>query len=229
MARHLPCLPALACRCLCVPPEPVPAVAGAGGSHTLSPIAQMAAQAREFGFVAGRDGQAEGEIHHSHFNGSVSLPDSVVIWSDLPLWNLIHRKSDAKRALPASSAGRRGAMRSPPRDRIPGRDKGRGKPCNLRQEPGEWKPLQPIRWQSCWTCPPATGNLLNGAAHCIDFEAGRCVFRQSAVCQGLYVVVSGQFLRKTERLETRLTLGRPAPAIWWNWPPRWAMATTPTR
>ena len=56
-------------------------------------------------------------------------------------------------------------------------------------------------------CPPATGNLLNGAAQCIDFDVGEIVFRQSGICRGLYVVVSGQFLRRTERLETRLTLG----------------------
>jgi len=55
-------------------------------------------------------------------------------------------------------------------------------------------------------CPPETGNLLNGAAQCIDFEAGEIVFRQSGICQGLYLVVSGQFLRRTERLEARLTL-----------------------
>jgi CRP-like cAMP-binding protein len=55
-------------------------------------------------------------------------------------------------------------------------------------------------------CPPATGNLLNGAAQCIDFEAGEIVFLQSEICRGLYLVVSGQFLRRTERLEARLTL-----------------------
>lgn len=56
-------------------------------------------------------------------------------------------------------------------------------------------------------CPPATGNLLNGAAQCLDFEAGEVVFRQHAPCRGLYVLISGLYLRKTERLETRLTLG----------------------
>jgi CRP-like cAMP-binding protein len=55
-------------------------------------------------------------------------------------------------------------------------------------------------------CPPATGGLLNGSAQCIDFEAGAIVFRQFGICRGLYVVVSGQFQRRTERLETRLTL-----------------------
>jgi CRP-like cAMP-binding protein len=56
-------------------------------------------------------------------------------------------------------------------------------------------------------CPSAIGGLLNGAAQCIDVEAGQPVFRQSAACCGLYLIVSGQFLRRTERLETRLTLG----------------------
>jgi CRP-like cAMP-binding protein len=56
-------------------------------------------------------------------------------------------------------------------------------------------------------CPPATGSLLSGSAQCINFNAGEVVFSQSEVCKGLYLVVSGQFLRKTERMEARLTLG----------------------
>jgi hypothetical protein len=56
-------------------------------------------------------------------------------------------------------------------------------------------------------CPPSAGNLLNGSAQCVDFDSGDVVFRQHGECKGLYVVVSGQFLRKAERLKTRLTLG----------------------
>ena len=56
-------------------------------------------------------------------------------------------------------------------------------------------------------CPPEAGNLLNGQAQCLDFESGDVVFRQHAACKGLYVVVSGLFLRKAERLDSRLTLG----------------------
>lgn len=56
-------------------------------------------------------------------------------------------------------------------------------------------------------CPPGIGALLNGAAQCIDLDVGEIVFRQSEVCRGLYVVISGQYVRRTERLETRLTLG----------------------
>jgi CRP-like cAMP-binding protein len=55
-------------------------------------------------------------------------------------------------------------------------------------------------------CPPETGNLINRTAQCIDFAAGDIVFRQSGICQGLYLVVSGQFQRRTERLQSRLTL-----------------------
>jgi CRP-like cAMP-binding protein len=56
-------------------------------------------------------------------------------------------------------------------------------------------------------CPPAIGLLLNRAAQCLSFEAGEVVFPQSGVCRGLYLVITGQFLRRAERLETRLTLG----------------------
>jgi CRP-like cAMP-binding protein len=56
-------------------------------------------------------------------------------------------------------------------------------------------------------CPTWTGNLLNAVVQCIDVDAGNTVFRQGENCRGLYVVVSGQFLRRTERLDTRLTLG----------------------
>jgi CRP-like cAMP-binding protein len=60
-------------------------------------------------------------------------------------------------------------------------------------------------------CPPTIGSLLNGSALSIDFDAGQTVFRQNGICRGLYVVVSGQFLRKAERMETRLTLGPARP------------------
>ncbi|MGA2886957.1 MAG: Crp/Fnr family transcriptional regulator [Terracidiphilus sp.] len=55
-------------------------------------------------------------------------------------------------------------------------------------------------------CPPAVGLLLNGSAQGMSFDAGEVVFRQSEICHGLYLIVSGQFIRRTERLETRLTL-----------------------
>jgi CRP-like cAMP-binding protein len=78
-------------------------------------------------------------------------------------------------------------------------------------------------------CPQATGSLLNGSAQGMDFKAGDTVFRQSAVCRGLYVVVSGEFLRRTERLEARLTLGPARPGDCWNWLPPSGTGITPIR
>ena len=56
-------------------------------------------------------------------------------------------------------------------------------------------------------CPPAIGNLLNASAECIAFEAGDVIFHQNDLCQGLYVVVAGQLMRKASRIDARLTLG----------------------
>jgi CRP-like cAMP-binding protein len=56
-------------------------------------------------------------------------------------------------------------------------------------------------------CPADAGNLLNGSAQSLELAAGDAVFRQDERCRGLFVVVSGLFVRKAERLNTRLTLG----------------------
>lgn len=56
-------------------------------------------------------------------------------------------------------------------------------------------------------CPPATAELLNTSAQYVEFAVGDAIFRQGARCQGLYLVVSGQLQRKTDRLQTRLVLG----------------------
>jgi CRP-like cAMP-binding protein len=60
-------------------------------------------------------------------------------------------------------------------------------------------------------CPPITENLLNAAAKCIDFQSGETIFHQGSRCKGLYIILSGQLLRKTNRLEKRLTLGTVGP------------------
>lgn len=56
-------------------------------------------------------------------------------------------------------------------------------------------------------CPPETGILLAGTARSLNVDAGEVIFRQSTACEGLYLVISGQLLRRTERLDTRLVLG----------------------
>jgi CRP-like cAMP-binding protein len=56
-------------------------------------------------------------------------------------------------------------------------------------------------------CPPATSNLLTASAQSIEFQTGEVIFSQSGPCLGLYLVVSGQLLRRTDRLSMRITLG----------------------
>jgi CRP-like cAMP-binding protein len=60
-------------------------------------------------------------------------------------------------------------------------------------------------------CPQEAGSLLSGATRCIDFDGGTVVFRQHGDCKGLYVVVSGDFARKAERFDMRVTLGSVRP------------------
>src|SRR5208282_4490631 len=60
-------------------------------------------------------------------------------------------------------------------------------------------------------CPPEEGSLLASASGCIDFDAGEVVFRQHDSCKGLYVVVSGDFARKAQRFQRRVTLGSARP------------------
>lgn len=56
-------------------------------------------------------------------------------------------------------------------------------------------------------CPPSTSKLLTASAQTIAFASGEVIFNQSGSCQGLYLVVSGQLLRRAERLSMRVTLG----------------------
>jgi len=60
-------------------------------------------------------------------------------------------------------------------------------------------------------CPPDAGSLLASASERLDFDAGEVVFRQHDSCKGLYVVVSGDFARKAERFQMRVTLGSARP------------------
>ena len=56
-------------------------------------------------------------------------------------------------------------------------------------------------------CPSAASSLLTASAQSLSVAAGDMIFSQSAACDGLYLVVSGQFLRRAERLSMRVTLG----------------------
>lgn len=128
------------------------------------------------------------------------------IWSDLQQYEARFIASPQYRRNSPGNGRQAGCRRSLPQDRAPDEDSGRcnhGKRGNIRAN-GCRRSAPAGRLIEC---PPATGDLLNGSAQCIDFDAGEIVFRQSGICRGLYLVVSGQFQRRTERLETRLTLG----------------------
>jgi CRP-like cAMP-binding protein len=60
-------------------------------------------------------------------------------------------------------------------------------------------------------CPAGTGILLTTSARSLNFALGEVIFRQSSLCAGLYLVVSGQLERRTERLQTRIVLGTSRP------------------
>jgi len=53
--------------------------------------------------------------------------------------------------------------------------------------------------------------MLADASRTIDFDAGQVVFRQDSPSAGLYLVASGEFMRKAERLNMRVTLGMARP------------------
>ncbi|MGC9223923.1 MAG: Crp/Fnr family transcriptional regulator [Terracidiphilus sp.] len=60
-------------------------------------------------------------------------------------------------------------------------------------------------------CPKEAGELLSSASRCIDVDAGQTVFQQNGSCNGLYVLISGDFVRKAERFQMRVTLGSVRP------------------
>ncbi|MGO8757105.1 MAG: Crp/Fnr family transcriptional regulator [Terracidiphilus sp.] len=60
-------------------------------------------------------------------------------------------------------------------------------------------------------CPAETGDLLNSASKNIECDSGQVVFGQNDASSGLYVVVSGDFVRKAERFDMRVTLGSARP------------------
>jgi CRP-like cAMP-binding protein len=60
-------------------------------------------------------------------------------------------------------------------------------------------------------CPQHARTLLTGASQTLNFEAGEVVFRQNDVTKGLYVVASGEFVRKARRLQMRVSLGMARP------------------
>jgi len=60
-------------------------------------------------------------------------------------------------------------------------------------------------------CPPAVDELLHREAQLLSAKEGEFVFRQTEACKGLYVLLTGSFLRRMERLDRTLFLGQALP------------------
>jgi CRP-like cAMP-binding protein len=71
--------------------------------------------------------------------------------------------------------------------------------------------LRPRSLAELLRCPAAVSTLLNGCTLSLGIGPGDVVFNQSDMCRGLYVVISGHFVRRAERLESRLTLNPARP------------------
>ena len=107
-------------------------------------------------------------------------------------WNMVHRTSAAPSALTKAKAAQAKAAPGPQQDRPePSRRKTgrRGEKmedgtmqAEARSERMEAVAAHPLA--ELLECPPEAGNLLNGAAQCIEFDAGEVVFRQHGVLQG---------------------------------------------
>lgn len=75
-----------------------------------------------------------------------------------------------------------------------------------RTDPAAARPLAELL-----ACPSDAGNLLTACARMMPFESGQVIFRQANACEGLYLVVQGQLTRRTDRVDTRITLGLARP------------------
>ncbi|HEY1647084.1 MAG TPA: cyclic nucleotide-binding domain-containing protein [Terracidiphilus sp.] len=76
-----------------------------------------------------------------------------------------------------------------------------------RFRPGAGIAVHPL--EELLACPQEVENLLSASSQWIECSDGEVVFFQQGICQGLYLVVSGDFVRKARRMNARLTLGAP--------------------
>lgn len=60
-------------------------------------------------------------------------------------------------------------------------------------------------------CPPETSLELGQSARSLQFEEGECVFRQDETCAGLYLLVSGTFARRADRMGMHMLLSTGVP------------------
>jgi hypothetical protein len=136
---------------------------------------------------------------------SSGFPDCC-IWSDLLSMGIGLPKPRVTKRVRHQTASRRDGDLTRRKSGLRAKTKGDE---TMQHETKSWqvKAVQAHPVAELLECPQETGQLLNRSAQCIDFDAGEAVFCQSGDCRGLYVVLSGRFLRRARRLETLLTLG----------------------
>ena len=60
-------------------------------------------------------------------------------------------------------------------------------------------------------CPPETSLQLGRSVRTLQFDEGSSVFNQDEPCAGLYLIVSGSYIRKVERMGMRMVLSTGMP------------------
>jgi hypothetical protein len=144
----------------------------------------------------------EVEIQPSRFYSSIL--DSGAVLSDLPHMKLSLPQIGSSQHTRQGRAGRRVAGTT---RRDTGNPAKGERPMQSQARSGRMEAVAPHPLAELLECPPATGNLLNGATVSIDFVAGDVLFSQSEISRGLFVVISGRLLRRTERMHAHLLLG----------------------
>ena len=146
----------------------------------------------------------EGEIQPPHF--VVRFRESVALRAVRQIMKLDSTQIGSTKTTGQGRAGRRiaGTTRRDIAHRATAKGDGT---MQSQARSGRMEAVAPHPLAELLECPPATGGVLSGSTECIDVEAGDVVFQQFQPCHGLYVVISGRFLRKAERKETHLMLG----------------------
>jgi CRP-like cAMP-binding protein len=55
-------------------------------------------------------------------------------------------------------------------------------------------------------CPPEIAQLVGRSVRSLEFQESEAVFRQDAPCAGLYLLVSGSYVRRADRMGMRMML-----------------------
>src|ERR1700748_3574349 len=91
-----------------------------------------------------------------------------------------------------------GRKRTPPQDRSLDGTQGEGTTMHSEARSKRLEAVSTHPLAELLACPPSTSSLLTASAQSIGFQPGDVIFDQSAPYLGLYLVISGQLLRRAE-------------------------------